>query len=223
MPLLATPPGAMALTAASSSCVLHLPKSTRSREPITLSQRFSICCIDRAANETSRVDVHAFQTLGSVIVDAELRYCFVCLDDTMGADDGPMELIAPCPCRSHVHRACLDDWRRLSDAPDAASHCSACKSAFELLDVVPIDPPVKTLNRMLALTTHLSYVVFTCLWSCAVLLLVGLVGPFVGIRAVAFASLRVYNYCVERNWRCDAAPPALRRVRNLRPVVTRKK
>ena len=83
--------------------------------------------------------------LPSVNLDVDLddnpndeHVCIICLDDDVdhgGAKSngagGKYELIAPCVCRSYVHRRCLDVWRVSSMVPQAMTHCPTCKTAYE--------------------------------------------------------------------------------------------
>ena len=84
--------------------------------------------------------------------DDESMVCTICLDsqcdevglggtntpyaddeyaDIYGAGGDGHEFIAPCVCRSYVHRRCLDVWRASAMAPQAMTHCPTCKNAYE--------------------------------------------------------------------------------------------
>ncbi|KAF0687945.1 Aste57867_20437 [Aphanomyces stellatus] len=58
--------------------------------------------------------------------------CYICTESTNARAGDLMELMAPCACRTFVHRVCLDNWRRVSTAASSATHCRTCKSAFEM-------------------------------------------------------------------------------------------
>ncbi|KAF0687942.1 Aste57867_20434 [Aphanomyces stellatus] len=60
--------------------------------------------------------------------------CYLCTEtqsSSSTAQCDPIELLAPCACQTYIHRACLDDWRRMSTTSNARTHCPTCKSAFE--------------------------------------------------------------------------------------------
>ncbi|OQR91162.1 hypothetical protein THRCLA_09091 [Thraustotheca clavata] len=66
------------------------------------------------------------------VFQIEEPYCYMCLDNCCDGKDMPMELIAPCPCESYVHRKCLDHWRVTSYTVNAMTHCPTCKTAYVL-------------------------------------------------------------------------------------------
>lgn len=63
--------------------------------------------------------------------------CIYCLENDKEEND---ELIAPCSCKSYVHRSCLDTFRTSSTTLLAMTHCSVCKDAFEY-ETVPEPRP----------------------------------------------------------------------------------
>lgn len=69
--------------------------------------------------------------------------CIICLqadcDDAEVGDDG-RELMAPCACRSYVHRHCLNMWRSNSMVPGAMTECPTCKSQYQYEHVPGADP-----------------------------------------------------------------------------------
>ncbi|KAF0718860.1 hypothetical protein As57867_001423, partial [Aphanomyces stellatus] len=124
--------------------------------------------------------------------------CYICRD-LKAVDHGnggdALELVAPCVCRSHVHRGCLDAWRRCSLSKTALSHCPTCKTAFEL-DPTPSIP--WQLDRVGQLGAAAVMRVATYLWAWTVLAAMCLFGPFVGPMSVAAAALELSKWVMGR-------------------------
>lgn len=58
----------------------------------------------------------------------DLLTCYYCLDVD---EESEKDLIAPCSCKTYVHRKCLDEFRRKSYTPTSVTHCSVCKDAYQ--------------------------------------------------------------------------------------------
>ncbi|KAF0726085.1 hypothetical protein Ae201684P_020473 [Aphanomyces euteiches] len=75
-------------------------------------------------------------------VDLEVPQCYLCMESTLGGENEPMELIAPCACQTYIHRECLDRWRITSNTRNAMTECPTCRSPYKT-EVIPVDPLVK--------------------------------------------------------------------------------
>lgn len=84
----------------------------------------------------------------------EQPQCRICLETTGG------DLIAPCRCRGsakYVHRGCLDTWRSTKEG-FAFSHCTTCRSPFQLRVHVPPDKHWRTLRFRFFVTRDVLFV-----------------------------------------------------------------
>ncbi|KAG9398077.1 hypothetical protein AC1031_014998 [Aphanomyces cochlioides] len=63
--------------------------------------------------------------------DDQTPCCYICTDTTCGFINSPTELIAPCSCRTYVHRKCLDHWRVTSFAYNCMTECPTCRNEYE--------------------------------------------------------------------------------------------
>ncbi|KAF0698082.1 Aste57867_11279 [Aphanomyces stellatus] len=73
--------------------------------------------------------------------------CYMCMESTYGSVDTPLELIAPCVCRSYVHRKCLDHWRVTSNTSQAMTRCPTCRQDYTF-DVVQVPNDEKLKNAI---------------------------------------------------------------------------
>ncbi|KAG9398065.1 hypothetical protein AC1031_014983 [Aphanomyces cochlioides] len=76
-------------------------------------------------------------------------FCYICLDTSLGEENSPDELIAPCSCMTHVHRKCLDHWRATSFAYNCMTHCPTCQEPYEFEPIEGESPEEikKKINR----------------------------------------------------------------------------
>ncbi|KAF0682740.1 Aste57867_25143 [Aphanomyces stellatus] len=148
--------------------------------------------------------------------------CYLCADVTHEPTDA-MELIAPCACRSYIHRSCLDDWRRTSIA--AKSNCPTCTQPYEMEEAETM--PTNVVEVAWDVLLGCWFNIFTCVWSVGLMVAAVLVGPFVGMLAVTSVSMKIYNSVLHHQFGLE--PNAgqyisqqqrrhLPRVRNLRPI-----
>jgi len=139
-------------------------------------------------------------TVPSISLDAAC--CRICLDSAP-IDD----LIRPCACRgsiAHVHRKCLDDWRRTDlDRADAFYRCDLCKTTFELESTQKL----RCSSCMICLDVSVRFSVALVIIT-VVIILMTVVGDFVTTQvdgALTSCAPRcptiphVFNVTVQRN------------------------
>ncbi len=79
-----------------------------------------------AAAPSFEADASASAAAAAASAEDDAPSCMICLESTSTRQTG--RLYRPCPC-SHVHVACLAEWRSL--APNAA-RCPSCKTPYRL-------------------------------------------------------------------------------------------